>query len=260
MLDELDARERAAFEADCRADPQLAALVRELEAALERRVRALPQHEPPAGLLSRIESRLSGSERPGSATPHWATVVRWGLAAVIAISVATLAIQSLRRPAPAPGPVVVVVGLDSNRSSFAVLPLREHPANADAGFVQLASLAENYWEKPDQLPLKPAADAPSGRGYAVFDPASHQGFIAIQQLPAIEPGKRCCLWLLDTGSGEVREIGALPGSGAARGLYSFAVESGTGANPERLDFFVTAEDNAAATRPSGRVVLGDRRM
>ena len=107
---------------------------------------------------------------------------------------ATLAVQNLRRAPEAARPYVIVVGLDSLRSTLAELPIKERPENADASFVQLASLAEKFWDKPEDLPVKLDSAGESGRGYALFDPASNQGFIAIRQLPAAGEGKQYHLW------------------------------------------------------------------
>jgi len=269
VIDRLDERERAAVEARLPRDPELAALVTELESALARRVRALPQHEPSARLLSRIEAMIDGPPAAGSpaparaATPMWTSIARWGIAAVIAVSVGTIALQSLRRTTGAAGrPIVVIVGLDSRQSTMAELTLQQIPMNADARFIQLATLAQQYWEKPDDLPVKSAAGSEGGRGYALFDPASNQGFIAIRHLPAIGEGKRYRLWILDTGSGRIREAGTLPATDSTRGLYSFSVTPAAGVRPESLNFFVTAEDASTAdsSQPKGKVVLGDRRI
>jgi hypothetical protein len=266
VIDRLDARERAAFEARLPHDPELAALVGELESALARRVRALPRHEPPAGLLSSIEARIGrlpadgAPARARSVTPQWMSIARWAIAAVIAVSVGTIALNLRRANVAAGRPFVIIVGLDSSRSALAELPLQQTPQNADARFIQLASLARQFWEKPDDLPVKMAAG--SGRGYALFDPASNQGFIAIRQLPATDRGKRYHLWVLDTGSGRIREAGTLPATDSARGLYFFSVAPAAGVNPESLNFFVTSEDAAApdSSQPRGKVVLGDRRI
>ena len=51
-------------------------------------------------------------------------LAQWGIAAVITVSLATLAIQSLRAPSR---PVFVVVGLDANRNTFAELPTAPVP-------------------------------------------------------------------------------------------------------------------------------------
>jgi hypothetical protein len=269
VIDRLDARERAAFEARLPRDPELAALVAELESVLARRVRALPQHEPPAGLLSRIEASIDrpldvGAPSPARAvTPIWVSIARWGIAAVIAVSVGTIAVLNLRQATGAASrPFVVIVGLDSSQSTVAELPLQQNPQSADARFIQLATLAQQYWERPDDLPVKSAAASASGRGYALFDPASNQGFIAIRQLPAIGQGKLYRLWILDTGSGRIREAGTLPATDSTRGLYFFSVAPAAGAKPESLNFFVTAEDASAAdsSQPKGKVVLGDRRI
>lgn len=265
VLDRLDARERAAFEARLLHDPDLAELVSGLESTLSRLVHALPQRQPPAGLPDRLEGlidRLPKGDKPErAATPLWASIARWGIAAVIALGVGTIAVQSLRRTSSsATRPFVIVVGLDSRRTTPVELPLGESPQNSDARFIQLASMAERFWEKPDDLPVKLGSNGESGRAYALFDPGSNQGFIAIRQLPIVDQGKRYHLWILDTASGGVREAGVLPVTGTSPGLFFFSVQPTAGVSPDRLDFFVTAEDPSAPgpSRPHGKVVLGDR--
>jgi len=269
VLDRLDARERAAFEARLLHDRELAALVHQLESALARRIHALPQHEPLPGLLARIEARIDRLPTNGASAPArpvlplWASIARWGIAAVIAVGVGTLAVQSLRRaPVAIERPMVIFVGLDSLRSTRTELPVPERSQNADVRFVQLASLAEQFWEKPENLPVHPGPSGGRGRGYALFDPGSNQGFIAIQQLPVVEQGQRYHLWILDTVSGLVRDAGILPLAGAHDGLYFFSVTPADGAKSGGLDFFVTSEDTAApqANPPHGKVVLGARRI
>jgi anti-sigma-K factor RskA len=268
VLDRLDERERAALEARLPHDPELAALVGDLESALQRRVRALPQHEPPSGLLSRIEARIdrlpgAAAPAPASAVPLWSVVARWGIAAVIAAGIGTIAVQYARRSPQRPDkPFVIIVGLDSRQSTLAELPMKGRPDDADGRFIQLASLAEQYWDNPEDIPLKMGPAGKSGRGYALFDPGSNQGFIAIRQLPATEPGKRFHLWMLDTATGKVREAGALPSTESTGGLYFFSVEPVAGSKPGSVDFFVTAEDASAPSpdQPRGQVVLGDKRI
>lgn len=268
VLDRLDARERADFEARLPRDSRLVAFVRELESTFARRIRALPQFDPPTDLLTRIEDRIDQiltiesavSPPPRVVTPLWTSIARWGIAAVIAISLGTIAIQQLRHgPVAAERPSVIVVGLDSHQSIFTELPL-QNPQDADASFIQLASLAEKYWEKPESLPVKSSRASQSGRGYALFDPHSNQGFIAIQQLPAIAHGQRYHLWLLDTASGATREAGVLPLTETNSGLYFFSVAPNAGVKPDRMDFFITAEDPTApkSAEPRGKVVLGDK--
>ncbi len=262
VLDRLDWQERTAFEGRLAHEAELAGLVRELESALSRRVHALPQLEPPAGLLDAIEARIDRQAAARRAPLPWSAAARWGLAAVIAIGVGILAVQSLRRPpVAAERPYVLVVGLDSVGSRLAELPVQDHPSNADASFIQLASLAEKYWEKPQDLPVGAAPEGPGVRGYALFDPGSSQGFIAVRQLPAAEAGKLYRLWLVDTATGRIRPAGVLPSGAPDSGLYFFSVAPG-GAKADRLDFFVTAEDASLPdpAQPHGKVVLGDRRI
>jgi anti-sigma-K factor RskA len=282
VLDRLDLGQRVAFEASLLDDPELAALVKELESALAQRIRALPVHPPPAGLLARLEARIdrlpaSPAARPGGTiTVRWTSLAQWGIAALIAVSLGTLAVQHLWRGA-APGvgslsaaagqhlgraeaehPYIIVVGLNAGQSTLTEMPLQKRPVDADARFVQLASLAEQLWEKPEGLPVKLPAVGLGRRGYALFDPASSQGFIGIQQLPAAAQGKRYHLWIVDTESGEAREAGILPRTGSSSGLFFFSVAPGAAVSPDHLAFFVTAEDSAApgSAHPSGSVVLG----
>jgi Anti-sigma-K factor rskA len=269
VLDRLDAGERASFEACLMHNPQLAALVGELESALAQRIHALAQFEPPAGLLAQIEARLD--RLPATAPPvpagrvvsFWPLVARWGIAALLAVGLGAMAIQYLRRgPAAAERPFVIIVGLDSRQSTMAELPLPKRAQDADACFIQLASLAERFWEKPEDLPAKLRSTREGGRGYALFDPASNQGFIAVQKLPVIDQGQRYHLWILDTASGQTREAGVLPLTDSNRGLYFFSVAPAGEARPGHLDFFVTAEDTTASqsTQPRGRVVLGEKKV
>lgn len=266
VLDQLSAAERLDFEARLLRDPALAALVRDLEAGLARGVRALPPAEPPAALLGLIEDRIDAlAARAGPAParragpPRWLAFARWGVAALIAVSLATLAVQSLR-PA-ADRPVLVLVGLGADRSTVTELPLRGAATDGDARFMQLAALAEDYWKKPGTRPIRLPAAAGDSRGYALFDPGSMHGFIAIEQLPAIAAGQSYHLWLVDPASGQVHDAGILPLTGTTRGLYTFALGPADRAESVRPVFFVTVEDVDAITRPAkprGRVVLGSK--
>jgi hypothetical protein len=209
---------------------------------------------------------LPANEAPASArraTLHWPWFARGGIAALLAVGVGMMALHYRRRvPAAAERPYVIIVGLDSRRSTLAELPMPKRSQDADACFIQLASLAERFWEKPDDLPVKLRSTGDGGRGYALFDPASNQGFIAVQQLPAAEQGQRYHLWILDTASGQVREAGVLPLTDSNRGLYFFSVAPASEATSGRLDFFVTAEDITASqfARPRGKVVLGEKKI
>ncbi len=266
VLDQLNEHDRTAFAARLLREPELAALVRDLEAGLSHGVRSLPQTQPPAEMLDRIERQIGATEVPAEPAPsagsaiHWLSFAKWGIAAVIAVSLGILAVQSLRRSSAQP--MIVVVGLDANRNTFADLPLSS-TKDPDARFIQLASLAENFWQKPGDLPAnaKPAADG--NRGYALFDPASQQGFIAIEELAPITATQRYHLWVIDPASGQIHDAGILPLSGMSRGLYSFTLAPGDAPKSTHPQFFVTIEESNASTQPSaprGKVVLGKQRI
>jgi len=252
VLDQLEPAERAAFERQLLADPALAVLVHDLESALARGVGALPRRTPPAGLLDRIEGRL-GTARPPGALGR--VIARWGIAAAILLAVGLAGVWKGRGPA-ATGPYVLFAGLDPRQSTLARVPVAEAAPGPDARFVQLASLAQAYWDRPGEQPVKEGG-AP-GQGYAVFDPGTNQGFIAVRRIGAAPEGKRYHLWVIDTVSGRAREAGALPAAGDGGGLFFFSVAPNPGAKAEQLNFSVTAEDAAAVAlaAPKGRVVLG----
>jgi hypothetical protein len=269
VLDQLEPRERAGFEARLLRYPELATFVRELEPTLARGVGELPQHTPSAGVLNQIEARIDAlGDTAAAREPRRAPVLpfnffslaRWGIAAVIAVSLATIAIQSLREPGPAASqPVLVFVGLDANKNTFAELPMRDGAKDPDARFIQLATLAENYWRKPGELPVRTQPAPGDNRGYALFDPASRQGFIVIEQLPVATEGQRYHLWVVDPASGRASDAGILPLDGMSRGFYSFTIGSDDSLESSRPNFFVTLEDNGAepaSTQPRGKVVLG----
>ena len=187
------------------------------------------------------------------------TLKKAGLAALGGLG--TLAIQSLRHSSAQP--VFVVVGLDPHRNTFAELPTSGPAAkDPDARFIELASTAENLWRNPEARPLPTAAGAADNHGYAVFDPGSQQGFIAIEQLPALAENQRYHLWVVDPANGAIRDAGVLPLAGLNRGLYSFALAPGEAAKKSdaRPNFFITVEEatsEAPATpKPRGKVVLG----
>jgi anti-sigma-K factor RskA len=278
VLDQLDTQERAAFEASLLESPDLAAVVTALESTLERSIRALPQHTPSPSLLSKIDDRIDCL--PGKRSfpfGRWAAkllakrrapgspgmlLARLGIAALLVAGIGTIAVERLwHAHTLATRSYAIIVGLDPRQSTMGELALPERPHDADARFVQLASLAARFWEKPADLPVKLRSAGEGGRGYALFDPASNQGFIAVQQLPVIGSGKRYHLWMLNTASGQTREAGVLPLIGSNSGLYFFSTSPAFKAGPSCLDFFVTTEDVRApgTAGPSGKVVLGDQR-
>jgi len=157
--------------------------------------------------------------------------------------------------------VMVLVGLGADQNTFTELPLRGAAADVDSRFMQLASLAEDYWKKPGARPVRLPTATGDSRGYALFDPGSMHGFIAIEQLPAIAAGQSYHLWIVDPATGQVHDAGILPLTGTTRGLYTFALGPSDRPESSRPAFFITVEDVDAITRPAkprGRVVLGSK--
>ena len=263
VLDQMNAFERAAFETRLIREPRLAALVQELQTTFERGVHALPRHAPPGGTLRNIEARIDelhprkGAAESGAGAPAWFGFARWGIAAVIAVSLATIAIQTVRHPSGQP--TVVVVGLDANRNTFADLPVQNSVTTADQRFMHIASLAENFWKKPSDLPVKGRSAPDGSRAFAVFDPKNALGFIAIENLPVAPENQRYHLWIVDQPSGRTFDAGVLPLEGARHGLYSFALAPGDAPSSDHPNFLITLEDEDApqqSEKPRGKVVLG----
>jgi anti-sigma-K factor RskA len=270
VLDQLEPRERALAEARLARDPEFAALVRGCESALAAGIHSLPPRTPSPLVLENLEDQLDELSQaqsparfplPASPLPRhpWVTLAQWGIAAVITLSLATLAVQSLR-PANAQ-PVFVVVGLDANRNTFAELPTQDAAAkDPDSRFMQLASAAADLWRNPSARPAAARFDTGGNRGYALFDPGSQQGFLAVEQLPAIAASQRYHLWMIDEPSGRIRDAGILPLAHVNRGLFSFALDPATASKSGRPNFFITIEEAGAPSEPNekprGKVVLG----
>jgi len=280
VLDQLDRDERAAFEVRLTREPDLAALVRDLEPVLAHGIRTLPRREPAADTLDRIEARIDALPKTETAIEPrrrtvpfdtartviplwrgWLALAGWGIAAVIAISLATLAIRSLR-PSVA-RPVIVFVGMNADRNTFAELPLKGPDKDPDARFIELAALAGNFLKKPGDMPVKSGPTPGDNRAYALFDPGSRQGFIGIEQLPVVAENQRYHLWIVETSTGRIHDAGILPMDGASRGLYSFALGPDDSPQSTQPNFFITLEDDGVTpspTQPQGKVVLGSRRI
>lgn len=262
VLDQLSAAERSAFAERLRAEPELANLVRALERTLEARVAALPQRKPAPEVWDRIEAELAGQSGADGGLKHRPTVGRnaffgrWallgGLAAAVLVALSVTITRRLMNPAPVS---VVIATLDQGNSTSRRLVLPEGAGAApEARFVQLAALAEKLWQQPENRNER------GDRGYALFDPASREGFIGIQQAPPLRPGQQYRLWVVDERSGEARDAGVLPMREASRGLYFFSLPQAD-AVMGKLSFMVTVEpEQSAPAEPTGKVVLGRGRF
>ena len=266
VLDELNPEERAAFEQRLETDTDLLTLVRELEVAMEDQVRNLPQAAAPDHLFDAIQQKISPvtADAPSKAviTIPWSTFTGWGMAAALLLGVGlTLLLTNRDSELTMPGsqPVVLLVGMDSQSAFVEAVP-SQMPADELENFVQLAQMAETFWKHPEQLPERvqsPLANTKSS-GYAVYDPQSKHGFIAIQKLPIQEDGKNYFLWLKDVGSNVLECAGIIPMQDREQGLYFFELDDNSILSSNKVAFFITEEASTEAEleKPSGELVLG----
>lgn len=265
VLDELNHEERSAFERRLETDEELRVLVRELEIAMEDQIRNLPQTEAPDHVFGSIKQIIAptGVETPSRPviTIPWTTFAGWGMAAALLLGVGLTLLVTNRDSNPAVGgqPVVLLVGMDAESAFVEAIP-SQMPADELENFVQLAEMAETFWKHPEQLPERvqsPLANTKSS-GYAVYDPQSKHGFIAIQKLPVQEEGKNYFLWLKDAGSNVLECAGIIPMQDRDEGLYFFELDENSTLSSNQVAFFITEEasDETELERPQGALVLG----
>lgn len=267
VLDKLTPKERRAFEERLEADTELVILVRELEAAFEEQITSLPQRKVPDNVFHKIEGRIQ-SQAPASIqspviTLPISTFIGWGMAAALLLGVGITLFVTSRNSFNGVAnnqPVVLVVGMNSGSSVLERLP-SVLPIDESENFVQLAQMAENFWQHPEQLPANitksPLANT-LGSGYAVYDPQSKHGFIAIQKLPAQKAGKNYFLWLRDTKSNVLECAGIVPMREKDQGLYFFELDDDSPISGSLVAFFITEEDTSEQrlSQPKGELVLG----
>ncbi len=267
VLDELNPEERSNFEQRLESDTKLLMLVRELEVALEDQIRNLPQKVAPVHVFDTVSRRITPTQanKPLSKPAivvSWSTFAGWGMAAALLLGVGlTLLLTNRDSGSPITGgqPVVLLVGMDSKSSSVEAVP-STMAVDEFESFIQLAEMAETYWKHPEQLPKNvqsPLANTKSS-GYAVYDPQSKHGFIAIQKLPVQKEGNNYFLWLKDSGSNVLECAGIIPMQNRDQGLYFFELDEGSTLASNQVAFFITEEASAEKelTKPSGQLVLG----
>ena len=270
VLDKLTTDERTVFEKRLETEMELVLLVRELELAVEEQVRKLPQQEVPAEVFSKIESKIqfrNPAVKPKPAiTISWPVLAGWGMAAALFLGVGlTLLLTNRDSGGPvASQPVYLVVGMDSDSSAFKTIPAVI--SQGDLGsFGDLTQMAENYWDHPDELPTKVGASPLAntlGSGFAVFDPRSKHGYIAIQNLPQQEDGKNYFLWVKDPQANLLECAGIIPMQDRNNGLYFFELDDNSPISSSRVAFFVTEEtaSEPMLEKPGGEMVLGSDRI
>jgi len=256
VLGELDDAEQRAVEQQAAVDPELHALIDDYGAGAQAALTDLPARKPSSAVLAQIERRL---DRPTASAPishptrlHWAA-----LGAMAALVVAGIGLGTFAWLHHGQRPVVVLAELSADRTDLKQLRMEPGSQTAaaadrtDARFIGLASLAERLWDTSRHSPAQTG-------GYAVFDPSTQQGFVAVRHVTPTRSGKRYHLWVVDGKSGALRDAGELPLEAANHGLFFFSLPE---APPERgtmPGFFITLEDGATPRAPAGPVVLGHR--
>lgn len=269
VLDRLDPTQRSAFEKQLAGDPSLVALVRELESVFAQRIRALPQQRPSDHVLARIQGEIAESSTRDRADTKstrraWPQRVVWAIAAAVVMGFAVFGARTwLAQGAAQRGDRVLLVALDPKGNSIQMLNLPTATGDADARFVELATMAENVSAMPTNRAGASVTGAERGGSYALFDPRSRQGFVVLQQLPPLPEGKRYCIWLVDTQSRTMAPAGVIPTDGQ-RGVYFFNLEGSDKLAADHADFVVTTEDAGRAVtpgaHPKGKVVLGKKEI
>lgn len=235
VLDRLDPTQRAEFEARLISDADLRQRVREYERGLAARISELPSRSPSRGVWAGITDKIDAAQ--GRTRPGWGSVFKWGIAAVIALSLASIAVERW-----VDRPTLVVVALDRGSLGPSHVSIARVGSGPNDAFAQLAAVAANHWE-----------DAKSPRSFVVYDPTTSQGFIAVRDLPAVAADSHYQVWILNRRTGISRPAGDLTGSG----LYSFAVDPLPGEGADDLRVIVTREKgNALVREPGTDVVLG----
>lgn len=253
VLGELTDETAAQVELSASNDPELRQAIRELEEGIAAGVRALPERPAPLGYRA-IEAQLGRSaEKP--AADRSSHPFRWAvLGGIAALIVAGLSIGGYEWLRSRNESAIFVAELSAGRVDVRPLRMATPANNRDGRFIQLASLAERMWDDPQSEP-----EHGNGGGYAVFDPSTRQGFIAVRKIPALQRQQRYHLWYVDRDRGTLHDAGALPLDRATRGMFFFSVPGTATTQSAEPSFFLTVEDANATDsgdRPQGKVVLG----
>lgn len=230
-LDLLEAGESAQFQQELGRNPTLQVLARELHCTGSALAYAASPATPPSALRSRILHTVAARRKPAPIIRPPASVFRtfapWAIAASLALcagwfaqlylssqseaellrsqsELATLSVQATRQQ------------LEAERilARRQVADLEQQKAGAEAQLVearakfadresQIARLATDLKSQVDLANLKVTAlasllnDSPKAQAIAVWNPASQEGLLKVEKLPALTPTQDYQLWVVD---------------------------------------------------------------
>jgi anti-sigma-K factor RskA len=220
----LEEEELASFERELLADPELAALVAELEKATVFLATSVPQHSPPALLRAAVLDQIKGevpiveSTTTRSTSFGWANWIPWAIAAGFVVCSALLWNESSRLSS-------AVGGLEKEKQS-----LTARLADLDAERARLETRVSTLENEKNELQVRVASleardplrdiqpvmlaaqpGAPSGAEVvALWDPHRREGCLHVAGLPEPAPDKDYQLWIITPEAKQPLDAGLVP--------------------------------------------------
>jgi anti-sigma-K factor RskA len=254
----LEGAELAAFEASLARDAGLRALVLELREAASLLSLAAPPAAPSAELKSRLLARLAEKPRADDrradpiAPLAW---IPWAIAACLALASVWLAQLYFTQKSES-------IALHEE-ASLVHLEMQSMQNQLEAEHIldgrRLANLQEQIKANSDLSHLEIAklvsllGNSPQARAIAVWDPATQQGMLTVEKLPALTSDQDYQLWVIDPKYSD-------PVSG---GVFTVDAQTGTARlafHPGQLiataeKFAVSCERKGGRPKPEGPIVL-----
>jgi anti-sigma-K factor RskA len=256
-LDLLEGAERAAFEAEVAAHPELRALVERLRASSAALALTAPQVEPPVTLRQRVLSIPAGigsSETDKVIAVPWLTRIGWGLAAVLALGSAWLTNQkiSLQRTTEE---LRLDLALADMARKTAELRLQERSLLAQTAIEELGNRLRRQ-EDLSRLKINAlaslAGNSPEARAIAVWDPDRETGLLSVEKLPALASDQDYQLWVIDPGYKDPVNGGVFTVTDDGRAVLTFRPDQPVKAVAK---FAVSRERKGGVPKAEGPIIL-----
>jgi anti-sigma-K factor RskA len=232
VLGLLEGSELAAFERGLAADPELAALVGELENASTLLATSVPQHRAPDALRDSVLNQIKEDDRTLVQLPVQQAAeparrptfsfgwVPWAIAAGLTVACALLwnersrlseAIGGLEQENQSLS--VRIAGLDEERARLEtrISTLENEKNQLQVRVASLESRDPLRDIRPIMLTAQPGA--PKGAEVvALWDPHRQEGALHVARLPDAAPDKDYQLWIISPESKQPMDAGLIPGS------------------------------------------------